>query len=73
VLHRILQRAACGFRLPLKVTFSDTEGRELIHEALDFSGEGVPQALTSTVMQRYHVNVAIKRELGSKLGKLPQQ
>ena len=27
-------------------------------------------ALTSAVMQRYHINVAVKRELGSKLGKL---
>lgn len=29
-----------------------------------------PEGLTSAVMQRYHVNVAVKRELGSKLGKL---
>lgn len=28
------------------------------------------EALTSAVMQRYHVNNAVKRELGSKLGKL---
>ncbi|MFZ1007624.1 MAG: hypothetical protein WAN65_12355, partial [Candidatus Sulfotelmatobacter sp.] len=29
-----------------------------------------PEALTAAVMQRYHINVAVKRELGSKLGKL---
>lgn len=28
------------------------------------------EALTAAVMQRYHVNTAVKRELGSKLGKL---
>ena len=28
------------------------------------------EALTAAVMQRYHVNNSIKRELGSKLGKL---
>jgi len=26
------------------------------------------EALTTAVMQRYHVNVAVKRDLGSKLG-----
>jgi hypothetical protein len=26
------------------------------------------EALTATVMQRYHVHFAVKRELGSKLG-----
>ncbi len=29
-----------------------------------------PEGLTTAVMQRYHINVAVKRELGSKLGKL---
>jgi hypothetical protein len=29
------------------------------------------EALTASVMQRYHINFAVKRELGSKLGKLP--
>lgn len=29
-----------------------------------------PEALTAAVMQRYHVNYAVRRELGSKLGKL---
>lgn len=28
------------------------------------------EALTSAVMQRYHVNIAVKRELGTKLGSL---
>jgi hypothetical protein len=28
------------------------------------------EALTAAVMQRYHVNNSIKRELGAKLGKL---
>jgi len=28
------------------------------------------EALTAAVMPRYHVNVAIKRELGSKFGKI---
>ena len=31
-----------------------------------------PESLTSAVMQRYHVNVAIKRELGTKLGRFSQ-
>ena len=29
-----------------------------------------PEALTSAVMQRYHVYVACRRELGAKFGKL---
>lgn len=29
------------------------------------------QALTAAVMQRYHINFTIKRELGAKLGRLP--
>jgi len=28
------------------------------------------EALTAVVMQRYHVNNSVKRELGAKLGKL---
>ena len=28
------------------------------------------EALTAAVMQRYHVNNSVKRELGAKLGKL---
>jgi hypothetical protein len=28
------------------------------------------EALTAVVMQRYHVNYAVRRELGSKFGKL---
>jgi hypothetical protein len=29
-----------------------------------------PEALTAAVMQRYHINIAVRRQLGSKLGKL---
>jgi hypothetical protein len=29
------------------------------------------EALTAAVMQRYHINNSVKRELGSKLGKIP--
>jgi hypothetical protein len=29
-----------------------------------------PEALTAAVMQRYHINIAARRQLGSKLGKL---
>jgi hypothetical protein len=29
------------------------------------------EALTSAVMQRYHINNNVKRELGAKLGKHP--
>jgi hypothetical protein len=36
----------------------------------DISKAVSEHALTAAVMQRYHVNVAVKRELGSKLGKL---
>jgi len=34
------------------------------------TGMGSEEALTAAVMQRYHVNTNVKRELGSKLGKL---
>jgi hypothetical protein len=39
-------------------------GREEIDKALS------PEALTSAVMQRYHVYIACRRELGAKFGKL---
>ena len=31
------------------------------------------QSLTAAVMQRYHVNNAVKRELGSKLGRVRRE
>jgi hypothetical protein len=40
-------------------------GPEEIEKAL------LPEALTSAVMQRYHVYIACRRDLGAKFGKFP--
>ncbi len=50
-------------------------GVQALKDAKEWSIEDVEkalseEALTATVMPRYHVHNAVKRELGSKLGKL---
>lgn len=41
-------------------------GSDVVDRAL------LPEALTTSVMQRYHVYIACRRELGARFGKLPQ-
>ena len=50
-------------------------GVQALKDAKEWSKDDIfkalsEEALTASVMQRYHVNHAIKRELGSKLGRL---
>ena len=53
-------------------------GIQALKDAKEWSIEDVEkalseEALTATVMSRYHVNNSVKRELGTKLGKLQDQ